>query len=209
MTQPNEKQTQAIFFQIPKFLFVNYHYRQLSLGAKMMYMLLKDREKLSIKSQWRDQNGKIFFIFSNQEFRDLLGLSEHTIIKHKRELERCRLLRQVRQGLNKPNRLYLLEPELTPADVYVEAKTAAKVKKPAAKQPQIRPQCLNFSKRNYSEQTIREQNHLLLQQKSKFVQNGDFLNEEGTRLLSQWCQTPAQHHQLVGVILGAKKTSPG
>lgn len=202
MSQLNEKQ--AIFFQIPKFLFFNYRYRKLSLGAKLMYMLLKDRQQLSIKRQWRDQAGEVYFIFSNQELGDMLGLSEHTIIKHKRELERCRLLRQVRQGLNKPNRLYLLSPELTAADVY--AQTQQKQQKPkTAVKPKRNLRRLNFSRKNYSDQTIAEQNRLLLKQKAKFVQDHDLLNEEGTRLLSQWCQTPAQHHQLVGVILGAKK----
>lgn len=39
---------------------------QLSNDAKIAYALLKDRLELSIKNNWFDKNGDIFFIFTNE-----------------------------------------------------------------------------------------------------------------------------------------------
>nr|WP_252555629.1 replication initiator protein A [Staphylococcus aureus] len=39
---------------------------QLSNDAKIAYALLKDRLELLIKNNWFDENGDIFFIFTNE-----------------------------------------------------------------------------------------------------------------------------------------------
>ena len=45
------------FIQVPKSLFDNQFYKMLSLGAKMMYSILRDRQDLSIANEWLDKNG--------------------------------------------------------------------------------------------------------------------------------------------------------
>ncbi len=52
------------FFQVPKELFVNPYYTDLSLASKVLYGLLLDRLSLSIKNKWTDKEGDIYIIFS-------------------------------------------------------------------------------------------------------------------------------------------------
>ncbi len=49
-----------------KSIFTNEKYMKLSNNAKIAYALLKDRLELSIKNNWFDENGDIFFIFTNE-----------------------------------------------------------------------------------------------------------------------------------------------
>ncbi|MCH3906355.1 MAG: replication initiator protein A [Lactobacillus sp.] len=206
---------QEIYVQLPKFLFANYAYRKLSLAAKVAYALLRDRLKLSSERGWRGENGEVFCIFTNEELMAELNLSEHTVIKVKRELIKAKLLRQERIGVNQPNHLYLPQPKLTAQDVYVaiKDKTAkTPVKQPAAKpvsrrKPQVK---LDFSQDNYSQAEVWAQNKDLLHKSGQFMtqldaQHSYLLDQAGTELLGKWCQTPAQLSRLVGVILGAKK----
>ena len=60
------------FYQTPKALFKNPKYKGLSLGPKLMYSILRDRLDLSIKNNWKDENGFIYLIFSVEELMDLL-----------------------------------------------------------------------------------------------------------------------------------------
>ncbi|HFU9813259.1 TPA: DnaD domain protein, partial [Streptococcus agalactiae] len=49
----------------------------------------------------------VYMYFTNEQFMELLKCSEKTIIKSKKELSNFGLLNEVRQGINKPNRLYI------------------------------------------------------------------------------------------------------
>jgi hypothetical protein len=55
------------FYMTPKDLFMNNNYRQMSLESKVLYGLLLDRNQLSIKNNWIDENGHIFIIFTREE----------------------------------------------------------------------------------------------------------------------------------------------
>ena len=72
-----------------------------------MYMLIFDRRTLSIQNEWHDKNGDVFVYFTNQQFMDLLNCNEKTVIKAKKELQDFGLIKEERQGINKPNRLYI------------------------------------------------------------------------------------------------------
>ena len=72
-----------------------------------MYMLIFDRRTLSIQNKWHDKNGDVFVYFTNQQFMDLLNCNEKTVIKAKKELQDFGLIKEERQGVNKPNRLYI------------------------------------------------------------------------------------------------------
>lgn len=95
------------FYQFPRWL-LSEPYSRLGDKAKMMYMLLFDRRGLSVKNKWHDEDGNIYMYFTNEEFMKELNCSEPSIIKAKKELAEIGLLKEVRQGMNKPNRLYLL-----------------------------------------------------------------------------------------------------
>lgn len=94
------------FYQFPQWL-LNEPYSRLGDKAKMMYMLLFDRRGLSVKNKWHDEDGNIYMYFTNEQFMQELNCSEPSIIKAKKELADFGLLKEVRQGINKPNRLYL------------------------------------------------------------------------------------------------------
>lgn len=102
----NEVKNNA-FYQFPQWLLKEEPYKNLGDKAKLMYMLLFDRRTLSIKNKWYDDNGQIYMYFTNKQFMEELSCSEPAIIKAKKELTKLGLLKEVRQGVNRPNRLYI------------------------------------------------------------------------------------------------------
>lgn len=74
----------------------------------MLYMLLFDRLELSLKNGWHDKEGNVFQYYTNEQLMiDLNCNSNNTIIKIKKELKDAGLMKEVRQGMNLPNRIYL------------------------------------------------------------------------------------------------------
>ena len=94
------------FYQLPQWLF-DPEYKDMSLRAKVVYALIFDRRSLSLENNWYDKNGDVYMYFTNQQMMDKLNCSEKTIISSKKELEKYGLIKEVRQGVNRPNRLYI------------------------------------------------------------------------------------------------------
>ena len=94
------------FYQMPQWLY-DPPYNVLSDKAKQIYMFLFDRRTLSIQNKWFDENGDVFVYFTNEQLMEKLNCSKPTIISAKKELADMGLLREFRQGVNKPNRLYI------------------------------------------------------------------------------------------------------
>ncbi|MEZ7611285.1 replication initiator protein A [Staphylococcus capitis] len=112
MSRKNIKnQASQNFYMLHKVLFINEKYKKLSDSAKVTYAILNDRVSLSIKNNWIDQNGDIYFIFTNENLQEVLDKSKNTITKIKKELQEVGLLEQVKTGFNQPNKLYLHEVE--------------------------------------------------------------------------------------------------
>ena len=96
------------FFKFPKPFIYDDKYKTLSNNAKMLYMLLFDRLELSLKNGWHDKEGNVFQYYTNEQLMiDLNCNSNKTIIKIKKELKDAGLMKEVRQGMNLPNRIYL------------------------------------------------------------------------------------------------------
>lgn len=100
-------QTGESFYRLPKSLFTLDYYKNLSLEAKCLYAMLKDRSELSLKNNWIDSEGYVYFIFTIDELKELTGYGKNKIVNLKKKLAEYHLLEEVRQGLNKANRLYL------------------------------------------------------------------------------------------------------
>lgn len=100
----------ARFFQVPKELFENPEYNNLSNEAKLLYSFILDRMTLSLKNKtnWIDEYGNVYCYYTNQTAQETLNRSERIVIKLKKELHQAGLLLEERQGLNKPNRIYPL-----------------------------------------------------------------------------------------------------
>ncbi|AEB74670.1 replication initiator A domain protein (plasmid) [Lentilactobacillus buchneri NRRL B-30929] len=122
----------ALFFQFPKVLMYSQQYRGLSDAAKLAYMVLKDRLEYSLRNHWIDEEGHVYFIFTNQELKDLFDCSNDKLAAVKKDLERAGLLYQKamhfnpKTGKNEPNRLYLAELDMQSTDVYLRGEYAQK-----------------------------------------------------------------------------------
>lgn len=53
---------------------------------------------------------RVYLLYTNKQLCQILDYSEPKIIRLKKELENYNLISKERQGLNKPNKIYLLEP---------------------------------------------------------------------------------------------------
>lgn len=96
------------FYQVPKELVENPCYRHaLSSDAKLIYGLLLDRMSLSKKNGWANENGEIFLLYTKDHIADILGITPKTVYAAFKTLEFCGLIKQERQGLNKPNKIYI------------------------------------------------------------------------------------------------------
>ena len=99
------------FYKMPRALFESKEYQNLSIKAKTMYMLLFDRLDLSVKNGWNDEQGYTYQYYTIEQFMIDLGCSNRVVVKTKKELADNDLLKEVQQGANKPNRLYLGVPK--------------------------------------------------------------------------------------------------
>ena len=96
-----------VFIQIPKALFENEKYCDLSATAILMYGLLKDRMLLSKKNKWVNDAGEIFFIFAQSELESKLNISHATCSKAMKELEQHELIERIRRGLGNPDYIFM------------------------------------------------------------------------------------------------------
>ena len=49
------------FYRVPKVLFTNERFWNISADAKMLYGILLDRMSLSAKNGWIDKNGRVYY----------------------------------------------------------------------------------------------------------------------------------------------------
>lgn len=116
------------FYRLPKIFFTSDRYKKLSNDAKIAFALLQDRLELSIRNQWFDKEGAIYFLFGNDQLSAILNCSKPTVIKIKKELQKAELLEEKRMGLSQSNRLYLLKPQVIPGELHeiqVDEQTAS------------------------------------------------------------------------------------
>ena len=95
------------FYRVPKVLFTNERFWNISADAKMLYGILLDRMSLSVKNGWLDGQGRVYIIFPIQEVMDALGCADNKATKLFRELENAGLVERKRRGLGKPNLIYV------------------------------------------------------------------------------------------------------
>ena len=114
------------FYALPQILLQGEKYKDLSDSAILLYSVLRDRLSYSLSNNWVDENNNVYFIYTNNELKDLRNWSNNKINKIKHELMDANLLYQKhmgfnpRSGKNEPNRLYLADLEVTAKDVYIK-----------------------------------------------------------------------------------------
>ena len=96
------------FYRVPKVLFTNERFWNISADAKMLYGILLDRMSLFAKNGWIDESGRVYIIFTIDEAKSALNCAEQKAIKLLSELEKkAGLIERKRQGLGKPNLIYV------------------------------------------------------------------------------------------------------
>lgn len=96
------------FFKVPKELFENSEYnKKLNSDAKLLYAILLDRMELSRTNNWVNKNDEIYLIYTREDMQEMLGVSDKTVTKAIKQLTKMELVYEVRQGLGKPNIIYI------------------------------------------------------------------------------------------------------
>ena len=95
------------FYMLPKSLFKNPRFSDIGVASKVVYAILKDRMNLSAKNGWSEDNGDIFFLFGQEDLATISCMSISTIQRCMGELKRVGLIETARQGLGKPDKIYL------------------------------------------------------------------------------------------------------
>lgn len=96
------------YYQIPQELFVNEKYKnKLNSDSKILYAFLLDRLSLSQKNHWIDEDNNVYLIFTREEVQEKLNLSDKTVTKSFKILMEVNLIQEKRQGLGKPNLIYV------------------------------------------------------------------------------------------------------
>ena len=95
------------YFRIPKALFQDSRFRQLSTDARTLYGILLDRMSLSAKNGWLDEQGRVYIIYTVREVQESLCCAEHKAVKLFRELELADLIERKRRGLGRPSLIFV------------------------------------------------------------------------------------------------------
>lgn len=95
------------FYRIPKALFQEQRFQNLSTDAKTLYGILLDRMSLSVKNEWFDKQGRVFIIFTIEDVKRTLRCADNKATKLLRELENFGLIERKRRGLGKPSLVYV------------------------------------------------------------------------------------------------------
>ena len=95
------------FFRIPKALFQEQQFQDLSTDAKTLYGILLDRMSLSVKNEWFDKKGRVFIIFTIEDVKRTLRYADNKATRLLRELEEFGLIERKRRGQGKPCLVYV------------------------------------------------------------------------------------------------------
>lgn len=95
------------FFRIPKALFQEQRFQNLSTDAKTLYGILLDRMNLSVKNEWFDKKGRVFIIFTIEDVKRTLRCADNKATRLLRELEEFGLIERKRRGQGKPCLVYV------------------------------------------------------------------------------------------------------
>ena len=105
-----KQSSQYAFYRILKQLFTDSQFDALSIEAKLLYGMMIDRMELSQKNGWIDAQGRVYIYFTVDDVKDRLHCANDKAVRLMRELDSDKgigLIESVRQGLGKPNLIYV------------------------------------------------------------------------------------------------------
>ena len=95
---------QFAFYRIPKVLFTDDYFKDLSSDAKILYGLMLDRMSLSIKNNWIDEEDRVYIIFTLEQVMQYMNCGRDKGMKTLAELDTKKgigLIERVKQGFGK------------------------------------------------------------------------------------------------------------
>lgn len=101
---------QFAFYRIPKALFKDKVFQDISTDAKVLYGLMLDRMSLSVKNGWFDEQNRVYIIYTIENIMEDLHCADQKAGKLLSELDTKKgvgLIERIRQGLGKPNIIYV------------------------------------------------------------------------------------------------------
>lgn len=78
---------QFTFFRIPKVLFTDKRFKDMSTDAKLLYGLMLDRMGLSVKNKWLDDECRVYIVYTVDDIISDLGCARQKTAKLLDELE--------------------------------------------------------------------------------------------------------------------------
>lgn len=94
------------YLQFPEFLLE----LPMTQTAKILYMVLYERARLSKRNQWSDQENRIYIIFTINELCKKIGRGRSTVEQALNDLADAGLIRKKKGGFSKPNHIYVRIP---------------------------------------------------------------------------------------------------
>ena len=92
-----------VYLMYPRFLLE----LEINDTAKMVYLLLYDRARLSMQNGWLDEDGRVYVYCTEEHLSEDLRRTEATIRTALNTLEHHGLILRKRQGAGRPNRIYV------------------------------------------------------------------------------------------------------
>ena len=77
---------QFTFYRIPKKLFTDSTFADLSSGAMVLYGLMLDRMSLSLSNNWKDEQNRIFIYFTLIEIQEMMNCGHNKAVRLLAEL---------------------------------------------------------------------------------------------------------------------------
>ena len=107
---------QFSFYRIPKILFKDKMFKDVSTDAKVLYGLMLDRMGLSVKNRWFDEENRVYIVYTLMDIMEDLNCADQKAGKLLSELDTVKgigLIERRRQGLGKPNIIYVKNFRIT------------------------------------------------------------------------------------------------
>lgn len=175
------------FYRIPKLLFTNDLFKELSTDSKVLYGLMLDRMSLSIKNKWFDEENRAFIYYSIDEIMEMLNCKKNKAITILKELDAetgIGLVEKKRQGQGKPSVLYVKSFMVEESDASNLNKEAVqKLEKQTSKKEQSGSEVGNINLLKLENQTSRSLKNKPLEVGKKdpnytYINNTDFNNTD-------------------------------
>ena len=129
--------------QMPRWLFSDQRYAEMSLDAKVAYTFLLNRFQLSRRNGWVNDNGEVFVIFPRKALAQELRICEQRVSAAFRKLAELHLIWEKRCGRGDANQIYLAcvqpmdDPDYQCAPFMEPEECGSRTAKTAVQEPQM------------------------------------------------------------------------